>query len=161
EGGIMAKLPIKVLLVEDNPGDVFLIKEMLRENSATDFEVTTSSRLADARQALQQRTFGVVLLDLSLPDSQGLDTLRAFLQTRAAPPVVVLTGLNDEVIGLQAVQEGAEQYLVKGQITGRQLGHDLIYALLRWERRRREQQRLGTSEGDLDEARKIHGALLP
>src|SRR5918911_2772371 len=105
---------IEVLLVEDNPGDARLVEIMLSKARPGDFEVTNVARLGEAIERLDDSMFDVILLDLSLPDSDSMETV---YQTRmAAPrtPVVVLTGQDDEEVALKALQGGAEDYLVKG-----------------------------------------------
>jgi signal transduction histidine kinase/CheY-like chemotaxis protein len=128
----------RTLLLEDNPGDVRLIREMLRHGSASIVELEHAGTL---RAALEHLEAGpppdVVLLDLSLPDSFGMDTL---LKMRAAAPdtaIVVLTGSHDEDLGLQAVQMGAQDYLPKGDVDGKVLIRSLRYAV---QRHRAEQQ---------------------
>jgi phosphoserine phosphatase RsbU/P len=127
---------MKILLVEDNPGDARLLREVLREEGPGEFEVVTVDRLADAHRELGTSGFDIVLLDLSLPDSSGLDTLRLTLPHAPQTPIIVLTGLDDERIALRAVQAGAQDYLVKGDIEGRLLLKSLRYA--------RERKRLET-----------------
>jgi DNA-binding response OmpR family regulator len=110
--------PIRILLIEDNPGDARLIREMLAEVAALRFELHHVERFADAMEALGKESFGVALLDLSLPDSQWFG---AFAQIRGrAPnlPIIVLTGLDDEKFAARAAQEGAADYLNKGTVTG-------------------------------------------
>ncbi|MCX6028331.1 MAG: PAS domain S-box protein [Chloroflexi bacterium] len=131
----MAYSPLTILLIEDNPGDARLIREMLAEATAPDqapsFRLIHADRLAAGLTLLAQGTARAVLLDLSLPDSQGLDT---FLRVRAAAPempVVVLTGLGDEATALKAIQTGAQDYLVKGQVDGNVLGQAVRYAIER------------------------------
>jgi PAS domain S-box-containing protein len=105
---------IEVLLVEDNPGDARLVEIMLSKARPGDFEVTHVARLREAIERLDDSMFDVILLDLSLPDSDSMETV---YQTRmAAPrtPIVVLTGQDDEEVALKALQGGAEDYLVKG-----------------------------------------------
>jgi diguanylate cyclase (GGDEF)-like protein len=92
------------------------------------FELTPMSRLAAALTLLREETFDAVLLDLNLPDSNGLETFRRLHQEAPHLPVVVLTGLTDESLGGQAVQEGAQDYLVKGQADGHLLARSLRYA---------------------------------
>jgi diguanylate cyclase (GGDEF)-like protein/PAS domain S-box-containing protein len=104
----------KVLLVEDNPGDARLVYEMLGSDSALT-ELQTVTNLTAAINFMKAKTFDVVLLDLSLPDSSGLDTLRKALESAPTTAFVVMTGLDDELVGDQAVQLGAQSYLVKGQ----------------------------------------------
>jgi PAS domain S-box-containing protein len=128
---------IKVLLVEDNPGDARLIREMLKEAAAAQFQLVHVVRLDEALKLLGEASFDVLLLDLTLPDSQGLDTF--FRMQKQAPdvPTVVLTGLADEVLGVKAVKGGAQDYLVKGQVDGNLLARALRYAI---ERKRAEDQ---------------------
>jgi signal transduction histidine kinase len=123
--------PIKVLLVEDNPGDARLLREMLAEGYGSPFELTHAERLAAARQHLQDNCFDVILLDLSLPDAHGLDTITSVYKEAPSVPVVVLTGLDDEEVGLKAVQYGAQDYLIKGQIDGNLLARALRYGVER------------------------------
>lgn len=106
---------LKVLLIEDNPGDVLLVKNMLNYGHA-EYEITCAERLSMGIKEIKSAAFDVVLLDLGLPDSDGLDSLKKILETNSKVPVIVLTGLSDEATGLQAVKEGAQDYLIKGQI---------------------------------------------
>ena len=125
----MTETPINVLLIEDNPGDGRLIREMLAEVRDTPVTVECVGRLATGLERLFAGGIDVVLLDLSLPDSQGLETfVRAYTQ---APQVaiIVLTGLADETLADRAVREGAQDYLVKGQVDGNLLIRSLRYAI--------------------------------
>ncbi|ALF56366.1 ATPase [Nostoc piscinale CENA21] len=127
----MAGELIKVLLVEDNPGDVFLLQELLKEVKTTQVDLRPVEELSAALNLLAQDSFDVMLLDLSLPDSQGISTfLRATHQAKATP-IIVLTGLDDETLALRAMQEGAQDYLVKGQVTGDLLVRSMRYAIER------------------------------
>jgi diguanylate cyclase (GGDEF)-like protein len=122
---------IRILLIEDNRADAMLIREILKESKAISFELVHVSRLSEGLKQLRTEPFGAVLLDLNLPDSEGIDT---FLQTRAhAPdvPIVILTGLLDESLGMQAVQEGAQDYLVKGHVDGNLISKSILYAIER------------------------------
>jgi serine phosphatase RsbU (regulator of sigma subunit) len=157
----MGKPTIRVLLVEDNDGDVMLIEEMLAETPEASFELTAVGRLDAALKRVRKESFGVVLLDLSLPDSQGQETFRTLRQAAPALPVVVLTGLDDASAAQQAVEEGAQDYLVKGQISGPQLAHNLLYALGRHTRLRRLEDTIESTEAELALASRIHQALLP
>jgi PAS domain S-box-containing protein len=114
----MVQKTIQVLLVEDNPGDALLIREILSEMTTIEFDLVHVERLSDAQAQLQTRVFDVVLLDLLLPDSQGLETFLQLHQQIAHIPIVVLTGLNDATLAIQAVQAGAQDYLLKGQVSG-------------------------------------------
>ena len=109
----MPGTPMKILLIEDNPGDARLIREMLADAGGQGFAIEWVSRLAEGLERLGRGGIGLVLLDLDLPDSHGLDT---FIKAHAqAPhvPFVVLTGLADETLGLTAVRKGAQDYLFK------------------------------------------------
>ena len=107
--------PTRVLLVEDNPGDARLIREMLAGAEAQNFSVEWVSRLADGLEKLRQGQIDVVLLDLGLPDSQGLDTLIKAYEQAPQVPFVVLTGLADETLALTALRQGAQDYLFKDE----------------------------------------------
>jgi CheY-like chemotaxis protein len=121
---------LKVLLVEDNPGDARLIRELLAEQRGANFDVLQVDRLAPGL-ALTAGPIDAVLLDLNLPDSQGLATFRRLHTTAAWLPIVVLSGLADEAVAVQAVREGAQDYLVKGSVDGAALGRAVRYAVER------------------------------
>jgi DNA-binding NtrC family response regulator len=126
---------IRLLLVEDNPGDADLVREMLDSAGEARFELEHAGRLASGLALLAGGGYDVVLLDLGLPDSAGLDT---FYELHAAVPwipVVVLTGTTDSEIGIQAVAAGAQDFLVKGTVDGSTLVRRIRYAL---ERKRAE-----------------------
>ena len=117
----------QVLLVEDNPGDARLVQELLSE-TGSQFELTHVASLTDARQQLMTEGAYCVLLDLSLPDASRLE---APMQLRAAAPdvpIVILSGLQDELLAIKAVQEGAQDYLVKGRVDGAAIGRSITYA---------------------------------
>ena len=127
----MSDRRISVLLIEDNPGDVRMIRELLSEAKGVTFAVECADRLSTGLERLEKGEIDVVLLDLGLPDSQGLDT---FTQARdRAPdfPIVVLTGLDDEATGTAAVRAGAQDYLIKGEVDGKSLARALRYAIER------------------------------
>ncbi|MBI4497865.1 MAG: PAS domain S-box protein [Chloroflexi bacterium] len=132
----MTQDPLNVLLIEDNPGDARLIREMLAEVCPSHCRLEHADRLATGLALLAQAHYDAVLLDLGLPDSQGLDAL-ARVQAQAPDlPLVVLTGSYlDEDLALRAVQEGAQDYLVKGEVEGHVLVRALRYAI---ERKRAE-----------------------
>lgn len=122
---------MRILLVEDNPGDIRLLKEYLAEPGSSQFQVTCADRLAAGIERLIDAKFDVVLLDLSLPDSQGLETLTRMHAAANGVPIVVLTSLEDEALGLRLIRAGAQDYLVKGQVTGPLLLRALRYAVER------------------------------
>jgi len=151
---------IRVLLVEDDPEDVMLLQDTLAEAHLPRLEWTTVDSLFEAIERLKSEDFDVVLLDLSLPDSAGLDT---FVQLNAAHPdaaVVMLTGLQDEELGLQAVQKGAQDYLVKGLADGQVVARSLRYSIER-SRRRRVEKQLSAKQGEVQLAREIQRRLFP
>lgn len=140
----MADKLISILLIEDNSGDRRLISEMLAEASANEpgiaFDMQYADRLQPAIEYLGQHRVEVILLDLGLPDSQGLDTLKRVYSEVPELPIVVLTGLNDELIGVQAVNKGAQDYLIKGQVDTHLLRRTIRYAIERKQAEERERR---------------------
>ena len=120
--------PIKILLIEDNPGDARLIKEFLGETS-TVFELDWVESLSQGLDHLDGKN--AILLDLTLPDSHGLDTFKKIHSQAPALPIIVLTGNDDETLSSRALQEGAQDYLVKGQVDGQILARSIRYAIER------------------------------
>jgi signal transduction histidine kinase len=130
--------PVRILLVEDNPGDARLLRYTLQEAQSLRFELVHASRLAQALDLVRAEPADVVLLDLSLPDAHGMDTVARMLEAAPAVPIIVLTGLADETVAVHAVQAGAQDYLVKGTVEGATLGRAIRYAM---ERKRLETER--------------------
>jgi putative two-component system response regulator len=122
---------ISILLVEDNPEDVRLIKELLLESGLTIGSLVHSERLEGALEELNKADYSLVLLDLSLPDSQGLTTISKVLTDFPDIPIVVLTGNIDESQAAEAVQTGAQDYIRKDQLSSILLNHAVRYALER------------------------------
>ncbi len=120
-----------LLLVEDNRGDARLLREMLNEGGARKTEITQAESMSEAERHLAQESFDMVLLDLGLPDAHGLEAVRRARAVAPHVPLVVLTGLDDESLATQALQEGAQDYLIKGQIETRGLLRALRYAIER------------------------------
>jgi len=127
----MDRNSIKILLIEDNPGDARLIQEMLSEIKDAKFNFSCVDRLSKGLEFLTKGDIDIVLLDLSLPDSQGLDTFLKLHQTVPDIAVIVFTGLDDSTIGVKAVQEGAQDYLVKGKVDSDLLFRSIRYAIER------------------------------
>jgi serine phosphatase RsbU (regulator of sigma subunit) len=149
--------PLRVLLVEDDPGDAFLVQELLLEARApVELEIATSMARARARLG----AVDCVLLDLGLPDSSGLSGLRELLNEAAGAAVCVLTGLEDEHLGVAAVGEGAQDYLIKGQVDGVLLSRALRYAV---ERKRADENARRLREAELRQAEsaRLERGLLP
>ncbi len=132
---MISKETIKVLLVEDNPADARLVSELLKEAKGVKFHVDNVDRLSLAIETLSREPFDIVLLDLSLPDSAGLDTFTMIHRHFPQLPVIVSTGLRDEELAIKAVREGAQDYLVKGEAGSSLLARAIRYAI---ERRRLE-----------------------
>lgn len=142
---------IHILLVEDNPGDVRLLREVLQDARTMPYQLSHVVLLADAIQRLGQGGIDVVLLDLSLPDATGLDTVKRTVAAAPQVPIVILTGLNDEGVAVQALRQGAQDYLVKGQGDGHLVMRSLRYAIER-KRAELEHQRL---EAQLQNAQRL------
>jgi serine phosphatase RsbU (regulator of sigma subunit) len=155
--GPVAGERLRVLLIEDDPGDAFLVKELLAEADAP-IELETAETMAQARPLL--RHAHCVLLDLGLPDASGLSGLRQVLQSAGRVAVCVLTGLEDEHLGIAAVGEGAQDYLVKGTVDGIALTRAVRYAV---ERKRADENARLLREADLRQAesRRLERGLLP
>ena len=122
---------MKVLLVEDNPGDALLIRVMLAKVGDSQVTLERAERLSDALKRLDQGGISAVLLDLSLPDSQGLETFNRIYERAPQIPILVLTGHDDEGVAVRAVHHGAQDYLIKGQVDGPALLRGLLHALER------------------------------
>jgi two-component system, cell cycle sensor histidine kinase and response regulator CckA len=121
---------IKILLIEDNPGDARLVQEMLRD-TGSEFQLGEAPDLATGVAELEREDADLVLLDLGLPDSQGLDGIATLVDRFPELPVVVLTGLNDQQVGFAAVRAGAQDFLSKEEVTGPTLLRTINYAIER------------------------------
>jgi CheY-like chemotaxis protein len=120
-----------VLLIEDNPGDARLLLEMLKDEGQRQTELTHVESMSEAEKHLAAHSVDIILLDQGLPDAQGLEAVRRAHAAAPHIPLVVLTGLDDESLAVQALQEGAEDYLVKGEIETRGLLRAMRYAIER------------------------------
>lgn len=125
----MSPSPVRILLIEDNPGDARLIKEYLGEVTGIIFELDLAASLSEGLEHLDGKD--AILLDLALPDSTGLDTFKKIHSLSPAIPIIVLTGTDDDALALKAVHEGAQDYLVKGQVSSQLLGRSIRYAIER------------------------------
>lgn len=167
----MNQSAIRILLIEDNPGDFRLVKEMLSEVRNIQFDQAWADSLATGLKYLtegstesnknepnrnpdqSQSPFNLVLLDLDLPDSHGLDTLLRVIGQAPEVPIVVMTGLNDEQLGLRAVKQGAQDYLIKGQVDSNLLARTIRHAI---ERKRMQQE----TQHTMDKLRKALGGIV-
>jgi len=138
---------IRALLIEDNPGDARLVREFLRDAGTrlATVDLTHADRLANGLERLQQGGIDVVLLDLSLPDSSGLQTFESVHAAAPGVPVVVISGLDDEAVAVRAVHQGAQDYLVKSQLEGGTILRSMRYAI--------ERQRLDAARLELERQR--------
>ena len=128
---------LRIGLVEDNPGDARLIQEMLREPPITQFRLTLSTRVDELLESLDRDPIEVLLLDLGLPDSQGMDTFHRINDRAPGLPIVIFSGADDEQLASEAVSCGAQDYLVKGRINSFLLKRAIRYAM---ERKRTEEE---------------------
>ncbi|QLG50559.1 bacterio-opsin activator domain-containing protein [Natrinema halophilum] len=141
---------LRILLIEDNPGDARLIQEMLRDTeelaqrvkpsdeAGTRPDISRKTRLEDGLEAVEASSIDIVLLDLNLPDSEGLKTLETVHAETAETPIVVLTGVRDQQVGVKALQRGAQDFLVKDEVTSELLVRTIHHAI---ERANQEQER--------------------
>lgn len=133
-----------ILLIEDNPGDAQLVKIYMKD-AAFKYELFLAETLFEGQDIISRQEIDIVLLDLSLPDTQGFKTLNLYLEKVPNVPVIVLTGVNNEIVGYQAVKAGAQDYLVKGQFEGKLLGRSIRYAV----QRHKEVQKLEETKREL------------
>ncbi len=127
----MQEPTLRILLLEDNPGDARLLLEGIKDEGKGAFEVTWTETVHSASGAIRQRPFDAMLLDLNVPDSRGFDTFANVRAVSPNLPIVLLTGTEDEGLGLRAVQEGAQDFLIKGQATPAAVVRSLRFAVER------------------------------
>ncbi len=127
----------RILLIEDNPGDIRLVREALAETGVTHFDLVTEIDLASGLAVLAAQHIDAILLDLSLPDTTGFDTFINLHEKAPQVPIILLTGADDDAQAAQAVRMGAQDYLVKGQVGGREITRAIRYAI---ERKRLEER---------------------
>ena len=128
---------IEILLFEDNPGDTGLIEAMLEEFTDFSYKLKNVETLNEGLNLLEDRSFDVILLDLGLPDSEGIKTFISVHKKCHEAPIIILTGLTDERTGINAVKRGAQDYLVKGQVESKLLGRSIKYSI---ERKKAEEE---------------------
>lgn len=148
-----------LLIVEDNPGDTLLIKEYLNQKKEFSYHFVESDTLKSACDLLSRQNFDVVLLDLSLPDSSGLDTVRKVVSKFPSVPVVVLTGLQDDETARLAVRYGAQDYLDKQFISPEVLSRSIIYAIERKKTMQDKEELLVDLAHALNKIDKLEGML--
>jgi DNA-binding response OmpR family regulator len=128
----MTQQELKVLLIEDNPGDAFLIKFYLGESTSPVFHVSHSEDVKGGLDLLAKEKFDIILSDMNLPDSFGVDTIKSILTKYPGNLVIVLTGLTDEEVGLETVRYGAQDFLVKGKFDGKVLISSVMFSFERF-----------------------------
>ena len=144
--------PISVLLIEDNPDDAVLIQVSLTQAMKVPCEVKQADRLSKGLEHLRKGGVDVVLLDLGLPDGQGISTFEKAHEQAPDVPLIVLTGHDNDDLAIEAVQKGAQDYLVKGRVDASLLGRSIRYAI--------ERQKLLTQiEHSMKEIKTLRGFL--
>lgn len=151
---------LHVLLIEDNPGDARLVREMLAEIMGAPFRVEWADRLAAGVEYLTRETVDVILLDLSLPDSHGYETFTRMMAAAPDIPIMVMSGLDDETVAVQTVREGAQDYLLKGQADGQLLARSIRYAIERKEAETEREDLIKKLQEALAKIKALQG-LLP
>ena len=122
---------IKCLLIEDNPIDAKLVEAMLLKASTYSIDVAVAKDLQVGLDFLDQGWFDVIVLDLRLPDCEGIETFRKIYKKALKIPVIILTAIDDESLAIQTIKEGAQDYIIKGQINERQLSQSISFAIAR------------------------------
>ncbi|HBO42439.1 MAG TPA: hypothetical protein DD670_00565 [Planctomycetaceae bacterium] len=156
----MSRTRVRILLVEDDQDDVWIMRNLLADRWDSPFELVHAETLAVAMRHCATGQIDLILLDLSLPDSRGLETFLVMYAAADGVPIVVLTGDRNETLGVRAVQAGAEDYLVKDQMDDQLLIRSIRYALERRRRHRIEDQLRDTSE-EFRGAQQIQKRLFP
>ncbi len=152
----MGEKDVRVLLIEDNPPDARLIREMLVESGDVRFDLECADRLSTGLEHLAKGGIDVILLDLSLPDAQGLDTFVKLFAQAPGVPIIVLTGLEDEALAIKAVREGAQDYLVKGKVDSSLLVRAMRYAI----ERKQAEENLKRAKEEAEEANRLKSEFL-
>ncbi len=152
---------LRVLLVEDNPTDALLLQDELADVRSPRLEIINVSRLRDAVQKVVAEPFDVVLLDLGLPDSHGLETFHQFHHVAPRKPIIVLSGLDDEQVAIDTVHAGAQDYLMKGRVASDLLVRAMRYAIQRKRVEEELRHRNEQFQEDLNMAREFQQAFLP
>lgn len=128
----MSAQELKVLLLEDNPGDAFLMKFYLGESTSPVFNVSHAETVKAALDLLAEGSFDIILSDMNLPDSFGVDTIKTILGKFPGNLVIVLTGLTDEDVGLETVRYGAQDFLTKGKFDSKVLISSVMFSFERF-----------------------------
>jgi len=135
----MENKKLNILLIEDNRADVRLIEELLKTSKEIQFELESYPRLSDSLNSLKTKDYDIILLDLTLPDSDRESTLERVLSITNTYPIIILTGLDDKEFALESLQKGAQDYIVKGELNETNLMRAILYAI---ERHRIESEKI-------------------
>lgn len=127
----MENKKLRILLIEDNTADIRLIKELLKKSSDLFYEIESCIRLSESIDILKKKDFDIILLDLTLPDSDRESTLEKFVSYSSKIPIIILTGLDDKDLALSSLKNGIQDYLVKGEINTNLLTRSILYAIER------------------------------
>ena len=122
---------VDILLVEDNPNDMLILEKLIKSLKHKDIRFISAATLTEAVDILKKENLDLIISDLTLPDSRGLETFRILHANSPKIPVILLTGMDDESIATQAVREGAQDYLIKGEINAQLLLRTAVYAIER------------------------------
>jgi len=122
---------LSILTIEDNPSDLFLVEHMLRSSNLQIAKLYSTDRISQAREMIQSLEIDIILLDLTLPDSFGINTFIHLKPAVQKVPVIILTGLADTCLALEAIKEGAQDYLVKGEFNENLMAKSIQYSLER------------------------------
>jgi DNA-binding response OmpR family regulator len=125
----MAAPPLQILLIEDSISDATLMQTRLRTVQEFDFHVEHATRLEEGLTKLSEQKFDVILLDLNLPDSSGLDTVKKTRETTNKIPIIVLTGTDDRSLVSEAIESGADSYMVKDKSDGNRIAVGILWAI--------------------------------
>ena len=123
--------PIKILFIDDDPAEIFILEEMLSLVPEFAFKLVHSNDLGTSFEILKSASFDIVLLDLGLPESTGIETLRTFLSVHKESAVIVVTGLNDFDVSVSAIESGAQDYIIKGEYQPLMLAKTIKFAIER------------------------------
>jgi PAS domain S-box-containing protein len=148
----------RILLIEDNPADARLVEIYLKEATAIDYQISKADELQKGLQKLEEDEFDAILLDLTLPDSQGFNTIKTMIEEFPEYTIIVMTGLEDETIAINSVKAGAQDFIVKGQFDGNLLNRTITYALERHHLQKRLEdyaKAIKTNEQRLIDAQKM------
>ena len=127
----MQDKPIKTLILEDDPEDMLILEKVIKNISLRNIRYNAVTKLAQAVSLLKKDKFNLVISDLTVPDSRGMDTFNGLRAAAPETPIIILTGMDDESMAIQAMRKGAQDYLIKGEITASLLLRSMSYAMER------------------------------